>query len=58
MTYGGKSLRDDTQQLRDIQNIIAELNDVNKRLSGPIRTVPAAAADAGTAEAEVAAVTA
>jgi hypothetical protein len=48
MTYGGKSLRDESQQLRDIQNIIAELNDVNRRLSGPIRTIPATAADADT----------
>jgi hypothetical protein len=49
MTYGGKSLRDDSQQLRDIQNIIAELKDVNRKLSVPIRTVSGTAADGDTA---------
>ncbi|MGH3260901.1 MAG: hypothetical protein ACRDNS_02790 [Trebonia sp.] len=37
MTYGN-NVRDDSQQLRDIQDLIARLNDVNKRLALPIRT--------------------
>jgi hypothetical protein len=36
MTYGN-GVRDDTQQLRDIQELIARLNDVNRRLAQPIR---------------------
>jgi hypothetical protein len=38
MTYGN-SERDDTQQLRDIQDLIAKLEDVNKRLALPVRTI-------------------
>jgi hypothetical protein len=38
MTYGN-DVRDDSQQLRDIQNLIAKLNDVNKKLALPIRTI-------------------
>ncbi len=39
------STRTDTQQLRDIQELIAQLADVNKKLSFPVRaTVPAAVA--------------
>jgi hypothetical protein len=53
MTYGN-SMRDDSQQLRDIQDLIAKLADVNKKLSLPIRTTPAAAADADPAEAATA----
>lgn len=39
MTYGN-GVRDDTQQLRDIQDLIAKLADVNKRLSQPMRALP------------------
>jgi hypothetical protein len=38
MTYGN-DVRDDSQQLRDIQDLIAKLNDVNKKLALPIRTI-------------------
>ena len=41
MTYGN-GVRDDTQQLRDIQDLIAKLEDVNKKLALPIRAIPAA----------------
>jgi len=34
---GSKQLRDDTRQLRDIQDLIAKLEVVNKRLSSPLR---------------------
>jgi hypothetical protein len=47
MTYNN-GVRDDTQQLRDIQDLIAKLADVNKRLALPKRTVPAP----GTADPE------
>lgn len=40
MTYGN-AVRNDTQQLRDIQDLIAKLNDVNKKLALPIRTATA-----------------
>lgn len=50
MTYGGNSVRDDSQQLRDIQDIIAKLNDVNKKLALPIRTVSITSVDADSAE--------
>jgi hypothetical protein len=40
MTYGN-DVRDDSQQLRDIQDLIARLNDVNKKLALPIRTITA-----------------
>jgi hypothetical protein len=33
----GNGVRDDTQQLRDIQELIARLEDVNRRLAQPIR---------------------
>ena len=36
MTYGN-GVRDDTQQLRDIQELFARLQDVNRRLAQPIR---------------------
>jgi len=32
-------VRDDSQQLRDIQDLIAKLNDVNKKLALPIRAI-------------------
>jgi hypothetical protein len=38
MTYGS-NMRDDTQQLRDIQDLIAKLNDVNRKLALPIRVI-------------------
>jgi hypothetical protein len=47
MTYGN-GVRDDTQQLRDIQDLIAKLEDVNKKLALPIRAMTMAqTADAG-----------
>jgi hypothetical protein len=49
MTYGNGE-RDDTQQLRDIQDLIAKLEDVNKRLALPVRTI-SMATDADPAEA-------
>ncbi len=51
------SVRVDTQQLRDIQDLISKLDDVNKRLAQPVHTVPlteliaAPAAQAQTADA-------
>jgi hypothetical protein len=36
MTYG-HGVRDDSQQLRDIQDLIARLEDVNRKLALPIR---------------------
>jgi hypothetical protein len=51
MTYGNGE-RDDTQQLRDIQDLIAKLEDVNKRLALPVRTISmATATDADPADA-------
>jgi hypothetical protein len=38
MTYGN-DVRDDSQQLRDIQDLIAKLEDVNRKLSLPIRAI-------------------
>jgi hypothetical protein len=38
MTYGN-DVRDDSQQLRDIQDLIAKLEDVNRKLALPIRTL-------------------
>jgi hypothetical protein len=38
MTYGN-NVRDDSQQLRDIQDIIAKLKDVNRKLALPIRVI-------------------
>jgi hypothetical protein len=38
MTYGN-DVRDDSQQLRDIQDLIAKLEDVNRKLALPIRTI-------------------
>jgi hypothetical protein len=34
------SVRVDTQQLRDIQDLISKLDDVNKQLAQPIHAVP------------------
>jgi len=55
MTYGN-GVRDDTQQLRDIQDLIAKLEDVNKRLAQPMRAMSMtrrADADPGDASAPV-----
>ncbi len=38
MTYGNP-VRDDSQQLRDIQDLIAKLEDVNKKLAQPLRAI-------------------
>jgi hypothetical protein len=51
------SVRVDTQQLRDIQDLISKLDDVNKQLAQPVHAVPlthiieAPAAQAQTADA-------
>jgi hypothetical protein len=42
--FPGNSVRDDSQQLRDIQDLIAQLADVNKKLALPVRAVPMAPA--------------
>jgi hypothetical protein len=34
------SVRVDTQQLRDIQDLISKLDDVNKQLAQPVHAVP------------------
>jgi hypothetical protein len=45
-------VRVDSQQLRDIQDLISKLDDVNRQLSLPAHVVPLAqAADAETADA-------
>jgi hypothetical protein len=41
MTYSN-GVRDDTQQLRDIQDLIAKLEDVNKKLALPMRVLTVA----------------
>jgi hypothetical protein len=54
MTYCN-GVRDDTQQLRDIQDLIAKLEDVNKKLALPGGAVPMAAtrpADADSVQAD------
>ena len=38
MTYGNP-VRDDSQQLRDIQDLIAKLADVNRKLAQPLRAI-------------------
>lgn len=51
MTYSN-GVRIDTQQLRDIQDLIARLADVNRRLSQPLRSGSAPGpADADPADA-------
>ena len=51
MTYGNAP-RDDSQQLRDIQDLIAQLEDVNKKLALPTRVIaPVAAAQTADAPA-------
>ena len=47
-------VRVDTQQLRDIQDLISKLADVNKQLARPVHAVPLAQIiDAPVAEAPV-----
>ena len=54
MTYGNP-VRDDSQQLRDIQDLIAKLEDVNRKLAQPMRAIimdqPAGAESADAANA-------
>jgi hypothetical protein len=54
MTYGNP-VRDDSQQLRDIQDLIAKLEDVNRKLALPMRAItvdqPTDTAPADTANA-------
>ena len=38
MTYGN-DVRDDSQQLRDIQDLIAKLEDVNRKLALPNQVI-------------------
>ncbi len=48
---GTKQSRDDGQQLRDIQDLIAKLEVVNRQLSHPLREMSTPLpADAGSAE--------
>jgi hypothetical protein len=50
--FSGNGVRDDSQQLRDIQDLIAKLDDVNKKLASPVRVMPTAQArDAEPADA-------
>jgi hypothetical protein len=49
MTYGS-SVRDDTQQLREVQDLIARLNDVNRKLALPIRAISITPAEASAVE--------
>lgn len=50
--FSGNGVRDDTQQLRDIQDLIARLADVNKKLALPVRaTQMATVRDAQPADA-------
>jgi hypothetical protein len=42
--FSGNGVRDDTQQLRDIQDLIAKLADVNKKLAFPVRATQLAPA--------------
>ena len=44
MTYGN-GVRDDSQQLRDIQDLIARLEDVNRQLALPVRAMPMPSAE-------------
>jgi hypothetical protein len=38
MTYGN-GVRDDSQQLREVQDLIAKLEDVNRKLALPLRAI-------------------
>jgi len=50
MTYGN-GVRDDSQQLRDIQDLIAKLQDVNRQLALPLRTISVSPAEGWPAQA-------
>lgn len=50
MTYSN-GVRDDTQQLRDIQDLIAKLEDVNKKLAQPKRAMSMSSAQTAGADA-------
>jgi len=51
MTYGNGA-QDDSRQLRDIQDLIAKLADVNKKLALPLRAIATPRTpDAGAADA-------
>ena len=43
-------VRDDSQQLRDIQDLIAKLEVVNRQLSVPVRAMTPRQGDASTAD--------
>jgi hypothetical protein len=48
----GNDVRDDSQQLRDIQDLIAKLEDVNRKLALPVRVMSMArSAETGPADA-------
>jgi hypothetical protein len=47
----GNDVRDDSQQLRDIQDLIAKLEDVNRKLALPVRVMSMAQADTDPADA-------
>jgi hypothetical protein len=49
MTYGN-DVRDDSQQLRDIQDLIAKLEDVNRKLALPNRVISMDQPDAEPAD--------
>jgi hypothetical protein len=49
MTYGNDP-RDDSQQLRDIQDLIAKLEVVNRKLALPIRVISMNQPEAETAD--------
>ena len=49
MTYGN-DVRDDSQQLRDIQDLIAKLDDVNRKLALPNRVISMDQPDAEPAD--------
>jgi hypothetical protein len=38
--FSGNGVRDDSQQLREVQDLIAKLKDVNKKLAFPVRAMP------------------
>lgn len=49
MTYSN-GVQGDTQQLRDIQDLIAKLEDVNKKLAQPKRAMSMSSAQAPDAD--------
>jgi hypothetical protein len=46
----GNGVRDDSQQLRDIEDLIAKLADVNRQLALPARAMPATSIAESAAE--------